>query len=200
MIGNLITIIVLKRDPAMSALTILLIGLAVSDIMAPLANFLLAFSYYHLEDKYSNSVFFLQLTNYVRFFLQPLSSAFTMSSSWIITTTTLFRLIAVRWPFKARTIINKNVALTSLIVIFTVSLLSVVPIYTHLMIKDACTDDKTQVYKTFVIHSESIFFLMFYALFCQFFYRSFEDFWKNFYLLWCNSNWIDFFFITWITY
>ena len=94
-IGNIVTIIVLKREPIMSTLTILLIGLAISDILAPQANALLAFSHYHLASPYSNSIIFLKFNNLIRFIVQPLGTMFTMSSSWIITTTTLFRLIAV---------------------------------------------------------------------------------------------------------
>lgn len=60
-IGNIITIIVLKRDPIMTSLNILLIALAISDILAPQANALLAVSFYHLSIRYGDSVEFLGL-------------------------------------------------------------------------------------------------------------------------------------------
>lgn len=58
-IGNIVTIIVLKRDTMMNTLNILLIALAISDILAPQANALLAVSFYHLEPRYGDSVEFL---------------------------------------------------------------------------------------------------------------------------------------------
>lgn len=58
-IGNIVTIIVLKRDPIMTTLNILLIALAISDILAPQANALLAASFYHLQPKYGHSAEFL---------------------------------------------------------------------------------------------------------------------------------------------
>jgi hypothetical protein len=145
-IGNIVTIIVLKRDPIISTLTILLIGLAISDILAPQANALLAFTHYHLSHRYANSVAFLKFNNYVRFLVQPLGSMFTMSSSWIITTTTLFRLIAVMCPFKARTLINKRFAIGSLLCIFLFSLASMIPIYASLVTKVRCTFDRKHAY------------------------------------------------------
>lgn len=60
-IGNIVTIIVLKRDPIMTTLNILLIALAISDILAPQANALLAVSFYHLSNTYGDSVEFLGL-------------------------------------------------------------------------------------------------------------------------------------------
>lgn len=58
-IGNIVTIIVLKRDPQMTTLNILLIALAISDILAPQANALLAVSFYHLQTSYGDSVEYL---------------------------------------------------------------------------------------------------------------------------------------------
>lgn len=58
-IGNIVTIIVLKRDPIMTTLNILLIALAISDILAPQANALLAVSFYHLSNSYGDSVYYL---------------------------------------------------------------------------------------------------------------------------------------------
>ncbi len=148
-IGNIIIIVVLKRESVMSTLTILLIGLAISDIAAPQANALLAFSHYHLASAYSNSIMFLQFNNIIRFIIQPLGTMFTMSSSWIITATTMFRLIAVMAPFKARTLINKEVALMTLIFIFAMSLVSIIPIYASLVLRLRCTPDMTQAYSGF---------------------------------------------------
>lgn len=74
---------------------------------------------------------------------------FTMSSSWIVTTTTLFRLIAVLWPFKARTLINRRFALLSLLVIFGVSLASIMPLYASLIRKVKCTRDMKHKYLAF---------------------------------------------------
>jgi hypothetical protein len=154
-IGNIITIIILKRDPIISTLTILLIGLAISDILAPQANAILAFTHYHLSHRYSNSVLFLKFNNFVRFIIQPLGSMFTMSSSWIITLTTLFRLIAVMCPFKARTLINKRLAIFSLVGIFLFSLISIIPIYTLLVTKERCTPDRKHVYSGFDLNIRS---------------------------------------------
>ena len=154
-IGNIITIIILKRDPIISTLTILLIGLAISDILAPQANAILAFTHYHLSHRYSNSVLFLKFNNFVRYIIQPLGSMFTMSSSWIITLTTLFRLIAVMCPFKARTLINKRLAIFSLVGIFLFSLISIIPIYTLLVTKERCTPDHKHVYSGFDIDIRS---------------------------------------------
>ncbi len=64
-----------------------------------------------------------------RYIIQPLSTMFTMSSSWIITATTLFRLIAVVAPIKARHLITKKLAYSTLLVIFGFGLLSIIPIY-----------------------------------------------------------------------
>ena len=69
---------------------------------------------------------------------------FTMSSSWIVTTTTLFRLIAVLWPFKARTLINRRFAVVSLLIIFGMSLASIMPLYASLIRKNKCTRDKRE--------------------------------------------------------
>jgi hypothetical protein len=148
-ICNIITIIVLRRDPIMSTLTTLLIALAISDMLAPQANALLAFCHYHLSHKYGNSVNYLKMTDFLRHIIQPLSSMFTMSSSWIVTTTTLFRLIAVMWPFKARTLINKKCAIFALMLIFGFSLISIVPIYSGLIIRQKCTRDNKGQYMAF---------------------------------------------------
>ena len=148
-IGNLLTIIVLRRDPVASTLTYLLIALAVSDILAPQANALLGFSFYHLSSKYGNSVAFLKFENILRYIIHPLSTMFTMSSSWIVTLTTLFRLIAVKYPFHARTLINKRKAVFSLITIFGFSLASIIPLYTGLMLQNKCTRDNKYHYVAF---------------------------------------------------
>ena len=140
-IGNIITIIVLRRDPIMSTLTILLIALAISDMLAPQANALLAFSHYHLSSNYKSSEHFLVLNDFLRHIIQPLSTMFTMSSSWIVAATTLFRLIAVMFPFKARTLINKKCAIVSIVIIFGFSLASILPIYSSLVIKTKCTNN-----------------------------------------------------------
>jgi hypothetical protein len=148
-IGNIVTIIVLKRDPIMTTLNILLIALAISDILAPLANALLAFSFYHLSNRYGDSVNYLIFDDILRHIIQPLSTMFTMTSSWIVTTTTLFRLIAVLWPFKARTLINKRFALISLFVIFGVSLVAIMPLYASLVRRIKCTRDQKSKYMAF---------------------------------------------------
>ena len=143
------TIIVLRRDPVMSTLTYLLIALAVSDILAPQANALLGFSFYHLSSKYGNSVTFLKFENILRYIIHPLSTMFTMSSSWIVTLTTLFRLIAVKYPFTARTLINKRKAVFSLIVIFGFSLVSISPLYYKLLLVKRLTPDQKYYYLVF---------------------------------------------------
>ena len=125
----------------MTTLTILLIALAISDILAPQANALIGFSHYHLSAKYSNSVNFLKYYDILRYIIHPLSTMFTMSSSWIVTIATLFRLIAVMWPFKARTLIDKKVAIVSLFIIFGFSLASIIPIYSSLVTINKCTSD-----------------------------------------------------------
>lgn len=148
-IGNIVTIIVLKRDPIMTTLNILLIALAISDILAPLANALIALTFYHMSNRYGDSVEFLVVSDILRHIIQPLSTMFTMSSSWIVTTTTLFRLIAVLWPFKARTLINRRFALLSLLIIFGMSLAAIMPLYASLIRKVKCTRDMKHQYLAF---------------------------------------------------
>ncbi len=150
-IGNILVIIVLRKDPIMSTLTYLLIALAISDILAPQANALLGFSYYHLSSKYGNSVAFLKFENILRYIIHPLSTMFTMSSSWIVTLTTLFRLIAVKWPFTARYLLDKKKALYSLFVIFSLSFASIIPLYTNLTLKIKQTPDYQYNYFAFEI-------------------------------------------------
>jgi hypothetical protein len=133
----------------MSTLTYLLIALAVSDILAPQANALLGFSFYHLSSKYGNSVTFLKFENILRYIIHPLSTMFTMSSSWIVTLTTLFRLIAVKYPFTARTLINKRKAVFSLIFIFGFSLVSISPLYYKLLLVKRLTPDQKYYYLAF---------------------------------------------------
>ena len=113
----------------------------VSDILAPQANAMIIISFYHLSSRYGDSLLFLQLNDILRHIVQPLSTMFTMSSSWIVTTTTLFRLIAVMMPFRARTLINKRLALTFLAIIFSSSLLCIVPLYTSLITRTNSTND-----------------------------------------------------------
>lgn len=79
---------------------------------------------------------------------------FTMSSSWIVTTTTLFRLIAVLWPFKARTLINRRFAVISLVIIFGMSLAAIMPLYASLIPKNKCTRDKREYLAFDMIPSE----------------------------------------------
>ena len=62
-----------------------------------------------------------------------------MSSSWIVTTTTLFRLIAVVAPLKSRILITKKVAYYTLAVIYGFGLISIIPIYSRLMYVEKCT-------------------------------------------------------------
>ena len=135
----------------MSTLTYLLIALSVSDILAPQANALIGFSYYHLSQKYGNSVVFLKFENILRFIIHPLSTMFTMSSSWIVTLTTLFRLIAVKYPFVARSLIDKKKALISLMAIFGFSLAFIMPLYAGLILKLKCTPDNKFAYTAFEI-------------------------------------------------
>lgn len=148
-IGNILTILVLRREATASTLTILLTGLAISDLIAPQANCLIAIIYYHLYPLYQNSVYFFKVYSFINYIIQPLSTAFTMSSSWIITITTLFRLIVVCKPFKARTLINKELALISLAVIFSLSLLTILPIYFSLETVKYCTEDKQNIFTVF---------------------------------------------------
>lgn len=65
-IGNIITIIVLRRDPIISVLNILLIALAVSDSLAPQANALIAVCHYFVSPAYSNSVTFLKFYDFIK--------------------------------------------------------------------------------------------------------------------------------------
>jgi hypothetical protein len=148
-IGNILTILVLKRDSIVSTLNILLIALAISDILAPQANTLLAILFYHLENNYSDSVYYLIFSDILRHIIQPLSTMFTMVSSWIVTLTTLFRLIAVMFPFKARTLINRKCALVCLFFIFSFSLASILPIYFSLVRRVKCTRDFKSQYVAF---------------------------------------------------
>nr|QVK45707.1 G protein-coupled receptor [Proales similis] len=154
-IGNVLTIVVLKRDPMMSTLTILLIALALSDMMAPLANALVAVSFYHLSGKYENSVEYLKFNDILRHIIQPLSTMFTMCSSWIVTLTTLFRLIAVVKPLKARALITKRCTVVCLTIIFGCSLASIMPIYASLIRRVKCTSDRQQQYVAFDIQITS---------------------------------------------
>jgi len=55
-----------------------------------------------------------------------------MSSSWIVTAATLFRLIAVAAPMKSRILITRNLAYLTLTVIFGFSLVSIIPIYANM--------------------------------------------------------------------
>ena len=142
---------VLRKDPIMSTLTYLLIALAVSDILAPQANALLGFSFYHLSNKYGNSVSFLKFENFLRFIIHPLSTMFTMSSSWIVTLTTLFRLIAVKYPFTARYLLDKQKAIYSLFAIFGLSFVSIIPLYSNLSLKAKLTPDHQYQYFAFEI-------------------------------------------------
>ena len=148
-IGNTIIILALRKDPVKTTLSYLLISLSVSDILAPQANALLGFSFYHLSPTYGDSIEFLQFENILRFIIHPLSTMFTMSSSWIVTLTTLFRLIAVKYPFTARRLINKQKAVRSLMAIFGVSLVSITPLYTHLKLTIKKTPDQTRDYVAF---------------------------------------------------
>jgi len=66
-IGNMLTIIVLYRDPITSTLNILLIALAVSDLLAPQANAFIALTHYHLSELFSDSVFFLKLSDVLKY-------------------------------------------------------------------------------------------------------------------------------------
>jgi hypothetical protein len=141
----------------MSTLTILLIALAISDILAPQANALVGFSHYHLSYKYSNSVEFLKFYDILRYIIHPLSTLFTMSSSWIVTIATLFRLIAVMWPFKARTLIDRKIATISLLVIFGFSLASIIPIYSSLVTVKKCTSDNKIQYAGLSIKISNVF-------------------------------------------
>ncbi len=150
-------ILVLKREPMMTTLTILLIALAISDILAPQANALIGFSHYHLSHRYSNSVNFLKYYDILRYIIHPLSTMFTMSSSWIVTIATLFRLIAVMWPFKARTLIDKKVASISLLIVFGFSLASIIPIYSNLVRTKKCTSDNKIQYTALSIQITSEF-------------------------------------------
>ncbi len=147
-VGNVVVIVVMKKY-SNTTLTILLIALAVSDILAPQANALLGFSFYHLSSKYGNSVAFLKFENILRYIIHPLSTMFTMSSSWIVTITTLFRLIAVKYPFHARTLIDKRKAVFSLLFIFGFSLASITPLYYNLLLIKKFTPDQKHLYVVF---------------------------------------------------
>lgn len=70
-----------------------------------------------------------------------------MSSSWIMTATTLFRLIAVKMPLKARSIINKRLAYTTLLLIYGFGLISIIPIYMSVFKTHKCTND-FKIYQT----------------------------------------------------
>lgn len=176
LIGNIITIIILKKEPIITKLNILLIALAISDILAPMANALLAISFYHLSKQYENSVNFLIFNDILRHFIQPLSTMFTMSSSWILTTTTLFRLIAVMLPFKARTIISKRFAIICLFLIFGSGLVSILPLYASLIRKIKCTRDNKIQYVAFDMDGTSELMGKYYVPMIQT---------LSFYLPWC---------------
>lgn len=75
-----------------------------------------------------------------------------MSSSWIMTATTLFRLIAVIMPLKARSIINKRLAYTTLTLIYGFGLISIIPIYMSVFRTYKCTNDM-KMYQTIGIRS-----------------------------------------------
>ncbi len=154
-IGNIITILVLKNDPFISPLTILLIALAISDILAPQANAFISFSHYHLTKKYSDSVFYLKYSDFLRYVIQPLSTMFTMSSSWIVTTATLFRLIAIILPLRARSLITKKCVYISLVIIFGMGLISIIPIYSSLIMVTKCTKQTRIEYKGLTIQMNS---------------------------------------------
>lgn len=176
LIGNIITIIVLKKESITTNLNILLIALAISDILAPIANVLLAISFYHLSTPYGNSVDFLIFNDILRHFIQPLSTMFTMSSSWILTLTTLFRLIAVMLPLRARSIINKRFAYLCLFIIFGFGLVSILPLYASLIRKIKCTRDSKLQYVAFDMEITSELMAKYYIPMIQT---------LSFYLPWC---------------
>jgi len=72
-----------------------------------------------------------------------------MSSSWIVTAATLFRLIAVAAPMKSRILITRNLAYLTLTVIFGFSLVSIIPIYANMNIVKVRKDCTTTEYETF---------------------------------------------------
>ncbi len=138
----------------MSTLTILLIALAVSDILAPQTNAVITFSYYHLSKEYKNSILYLKFNSILRYIIQPLCTLFTMTSSWIVTTTTMVRLIAVIWPLRARTLINRRFGIICLLIIFGISSASIIPLYINLTFKSQCTQDK-KLYSELTIEPSS---------------------------------------------
>ena len=116
-------------------------ALAISDMLAPLSNALISFSHYHLTEQFSDSLVFLRYSNILRYIIQPFSTMFTMSSSWIVTTATLFRFIAVILPFKARILITKNSAYSALFIILVFGILSIIPIYASLKKINKCINE-----------------------------------------------------------
>lgn len=141
----------------LNTLTILLIALAISDILAPQANAFIGFSHYHLSKKFSNSINYLKYYDILRYIIHPLSTMFTMSSSWIVAIATFFRLIAVMWPFKARSLIDRKVAFVSLLIVFGIGLTSIIPIYYNLVPIVKCTSDNQQQYIALSLHIQSDF-------------------------------------------
>ena len=85
-----------------------------------------------------------------------------MSSSWIVTATTLFRLMAVKFPFKSRYIINTRVTYYTLICIYSFGLLSIIPIYKSLEVENQCIKGTKIVYEAIQMKA-SIFLLKIYT-------------------------------------
>ncbi|CAF1166992.1 unnamed protein product [Adineta ricciae] len=131
-IGNILTLIVLNRRlMRKGGVNNLLQGLAISDIVAPTLACIPHIIYYYGPKNNHN------LISFVNSFVMPLATGATFCSNWIVVMITSFRLMIVVKPLYSQVYCSSENERKALIVIFLVSILSIVPYYYYYSNGDA---------------------------------------------------------------
>ena len=101
-IVNIITIIILRRDSIPNSLTFFLISLNLCDLLATQPSVILAFMYYHLTARFSDSIVFYKIYQFIKVFINPFGLLFSMCSNWLVTLAAFYRFISIKYPIRSR--------------------------------------------------------------------------------------------------
>ena len=152
---NIITIIILRRDAIPNSLTFFLISLNLCDLLATQPSVILAFMYYHLTARFSDSIVFYKIYQFIKVFINPFGLLFSMCSNWLVTLAAFYRFISIKYPIRSRVFDNKKYSIYFILCLLLCGTFGIIPMFSLVVTKLCCTLNSKQVFNSFTIDLNS---------------------------------------------
>ena len=138
-----------------NSLSFYLTCLTLCDFLAAQPSVILAFMYYHLTERFSDSFMFFKTYQFIKVFINPFGLLFSMCSNWIITLATLYRLIALKYPIRSRDFDRKKYSIYTLLCLFLCGTICIIPMFSLVVNRVYCKLNSKRVF-TIDLTSERI--------------------------------------------